>query len=35
LQVFDRLIEMLEGRYNVENVPKFVGNNITLVIAPK
>jgi translation initiation factor IF-3 len=35
LQVFDRLIEMLEGKYNVENVPKFVGNNITLVIAPK
>jgi translation initiation factor IF-3 len=21
LQVFDRLIEMLEGKYNVENVP--------------
>lgn len=35
MQVFDRLKEMLEGKYNIVNEPKFVGNSITMVIAPK
>jgi translation initiation factor IF-3 len=34
-EVFNRLIGMLEDKYNVENEPKLMGNNITLVIAPK
>ncbi len=35
MQVFDRLKEMLEGKYNIVNEPKFVGNSITMVVAPK
>lgn len=35
IQVFDRLKEMLEGKYNIVNEPKLVGNSITMVIAPK
>lgn len=33
--VFHRVIEMLEGKYNVESEPRMMGNSITLVIAPK
>lgn len=35
LQVFERLIEMLEGKYNILNEPRFMGNSITMVVAPK
>jgi translation initiation factor IF-3 len=35
MEVFKRVIEMLEGKYNIENEPRFMGNSITLVIAPK
>ncbi|MGD2080922.1 MAG: translation initiation factor IF-3 [Nitrospirota bacterium] len=35
MQVFDRLKEMLEGKYNIVNEPRFVGNSITMVVAPK
>jgi translation initiation factor IF-3 len=35
LQVFDRVIEMLEGKYNIINEPRYMGNSITIVIAPK
>ncbi len=35
LQVFDRVIEMLEGKYNIINEPRYMGNSITIVISPK
>ncbi len=35
LQVFDRVIELLEGKYNIINEPRYMGNSITIVIAPK
>jgi len=35
MQVFDKLIEMLEGKYNIVNEPKLLGNTITMVVAPK
>lgn len=35
MEVFKRVIEMLEGKYNIENEPRFMGSSIVLVIAPK
>ena len=35
LQVFDRVIEMLEGKYNIVNAPRYMGNSITILISPK
>lgn len=35
MQVFEKLKEMLEGKYNIINEPRFVGNSITMVVAPK
>lgn len=35
LQVFDRVIELLEGKYNIINEPRYMGNSITIVISPK
>ncbi len=35
MQVFNRLIEMLEGKYNIISEPKLMGNSITMVVAPK
>lgn len=35
MQVFGRLIEMLEGKYNIISEPKLMGNSITMVVAPK
>jgi translation initiation factor IF-3 len=35
MEVFKKVIEMLEGKYNIEHEPRFMGNSIILVIAPK
>jgi len=35
MKVFDRLIELLEGDYNIINKPHQMGNSITMVIVPK
>jgi translation initiation factor IF-3 len=34
MQVFTKVTEMLTGKYNIEQSPKFEGNHITMVIAP-
>ena len=34
MKVFGKLAEMLTGKFNVEQAPKFEGNHITMVIAP-
>jgi len=34
MKVFARLTELLTGKFNVEQAPKFEGNHITMVIAP-
>jgi translation initiation factor IF-3 len=35
MKVFTKLTEMLTGKFNLEQSPKFEGNHITMVIAPK
>jgi translation initiation factor IF-3 len=35
MKVFDRLLEILPGEYNVIQQPKHMGNSITMVISPK
>jgi translation initiation factor IF-3 len=35
MKVFDKLKEMLTGKFTVEQSPKFEGNHITMVVAPK
>ena len=34
MKVFDRIMELLTGKYNVEQQPKREGNHITMVIGP-
>jgi len=34
MKVFGKVTEMLTGKFNVEQAPKFEGNHITMVIAP-
>jgi translation initiation factor IF-3 len=34
MKVFRKVTEMLTGKFNVEQAPKFEGNHITMVIAP-
>ncbi|MCX8026653.1 MAG: translation initiation factor IF-3 [Thermodesulfovibrionales bacterium] len=34
MRVFQKLTEMLEGKFTIEQQPKFEGNHITMVIAP-
>jgi translation initiation factor IF-3 len=34
MKVFGKLTELLTGKFNVEQAPKFEGNHITMVIAP-
>lgn len=34
MKVFEKLIEMLTGKYNIELQPKLEGNHIIMVIAP-
>lgn len=35
MKVFDRLMQFLTGKFNIEQSPKLEGKNITMVIAPK
>lgn len=35
MKVFDKLILILTGKFNIEQSPKHEGNTITMVIAPK
>jgi translation initiation factor IF-3 len=35
MKVFDKLLQFVGGKYNVEQSPKLEGKNITMVIAPK
>jgi translation initiation factor IF-3 len=35
MKVFDKLKEMLTGKFTVEQSPKLEGNHITMVVAPK
>jgi len=35
MKVFERLIELLTGKFNIEQTPKFEGNHITMVLSPK
>ena len=34
MKVFGKLTELLAGKFNIEQAPKFEGNHITMVIAP-
>lgn len=35
MKVFDRVLELLSGDYNIAQEPKQIGNSITMVITPK
>lgn len=35
MKVFDKLLELLTGKFNIEQSPKLEGNHITMVITPK
>ncbi|RMG73563.1 MAG: translation initiation factor IF-3 [Nitrospirae bacterium] len=35
MQVFEKIIESLEGKYHIENKPKLQGKSMTMVISPK
>jgi translation initiation factor IF-3 len=35
MKVFDKIIELLTGKFNIEQSPKLEGNHITMVISPK
>ena len=34
MKVFGKITELLTGKYNIEQAPKFEGNHITMVIVP-
>jgi translation initiation factor IF-3 len=34
MKLFDRILETLTGKFQVEQPPKLEGKNITMVIAP-
>ncbi len=34
MKVFEKMLQMLEGKYNLEKKPTLEGSNITMVIAP-
>ncbi|GAB4420113.1 MAG: hypothetical protein OHK0032_15900 [Thermodesulfovibrionales bacterium] len=34
MKVFDRMMQFLTGKFNVEQTPRLEGNHITMVIAP-
>ena len=34
MKVFDELIVMLDGKYNILNQPKYEGNSINMVVSP-
>ena len=35
MKVFDKLIEMITGKFNIEQRPQLEGKSITMVVAPK
>jgi translation initiation factor IF-3 len=35
MKVFEKITQMLTGKYNVEQAPRLEGNHATMVIAPK
>lgn len=35
MKVFDKLMTILPGKYNIEHAAKLEGNNITMVLGPK
>jgi translation initiation factor IF-3 len=35
MKVFDRMTQLLTGKFNIETAPKLEGNRITMVVAPK
>jgi translation initiation factor IF-3 len=35
MKVFQKLVQLLEGKFNVEQSAKLEGNHVTMVIAPK
>lgn len=35
MKVFDKLIQSLDGKFNIEQAPRLEGKSITMVIAPK
>lgn len=35
MKVFEKLTQLLTGKFSVEQAPKLEGNHITMVIAPK
>jgi translation initiation factor IF-3 len=35
MKVFDKMTQLLTGKFNVEQSPKLEGNHITMVVAPK
>ena len=35
MRVFERMTQLLTGKFNIEQAPKLEGNRITMVVAPK
>ena len=35
MKVFDKMTQLLTGKFNIEQSPKLEGNHITMVVAPK
>jgi translation initiation factor IF-3 len=35
MKVFDKMTQLLDGKFNIEQSPKLEGNHITMVVAPK
>jgi translation initiation factor IF-3 len=34
MKVFEKILQMLEGKYTLERKPTLEGSNITMIIAP-
>jgi translation initiation factor IF-3 len=34
MKVFDKMTQLLSGKFNIEQAPKFEGNHITMVLGP-
>jgi translation initiation factor IF-3 len=35
MKVYERIIQSLTGKYQIEQQPRLEGNHITMVVAPK
>lgn len=35
MKVFEKIQNLLTGKFNIEQFPKLEGNHITMVVAPK